>query len=280
MLLLDLFDRVGREVPGAPMSGFVASVNGEVERLWKVRKWDHFVTEVSMSTTHSFDNLQAAWEPSSETQFITDSDSNGLFDDLHVGKQFTVDGTAYAVLTVVSANVCTIDGQLDLATGVEGSLPRVVFPLPNGEVVDDVAAPIFRTMMKVFRQGEEQTSVLLERCEYILRYPSSGVTTLELRTVLSGDTPYIVRFLRAPVKATGLGDTVDLGEILDECIYWALEFRYRSKRPPVSEMDMLPWQRLASQAQERWAQELKGAKAAETLKHARRGRNQEVVFRL
>lgn len=280
MLLLDLFDRLGREVPGAPMSGFIASVNSEVESLWKVRKWDHFVTEVEFSTTHSFDNLQAAYEPSSETQFITDSDEGGLFESLHVGKTFTVDGTGYTVLSIVDSNVCTIDGELDIASGLSGSLPRVAFPLPNGEVVDDVTAPIFRKMMKVFRQGAEFETVLVDRCEYLLRYPSSGVTVLELHTTLSGDTPYVVRFVRAPVKATVLNDTVDLGELLDECLYWRLEYRYRSKRPPVSEIDMLPWQRLVSAAQTRGDEELRGAKAAETLKHARRGRMAEVVFRL
>ena len=279
MLLLDLFDRLGREVPGAPMSGFVASVNGEVERLWKVRKWDHFVVEVAMSTTLGFDNLTVTNGVDSAT--VVDGDAQGLFDALHVGKSMTIGGETYTVASVTDGDTLVL-GSESVATGpgVAGSLPRVVFLLPNGEVVDDVAAPVFRKMMKVFRQGEELMAPLEDARDYFLRYPEAGVTVLELRRTLIGDTPYVVRYVRAPVKATGLDSTVDLGETLDECLYWALEYRYRSKRTPVSELDMLPWQRLVSQAQERWAQELRGAKAADTLRSARRGRNRDVVFKM
>ncbi len=279
MLLLNLFDRLGREVPGAPMSGFIATVNSEVESIWKVRKWDHFVTEVEFSTAHSFDNLTVT--NGVDTATVVDGDAGGLFDALHVAKTMTIGGKTYTVDSVTDANTLVLGAlSSDTGTGLAGSLPRVVFSLPNGEVVAAVTAPIFRKMMKVFRQGAEFEQVLVDRCEYLLRYPSAGVTVLELHTTLSGDTPYVVRFVRAPVKATVLNDSVDLGELLDECLYWRLEYRYRSKRPPVSEIDMLPWQRLVSAAQTRGDEELKGAKAAETLKHARRGRMAEVVFRL
>ena len=271
MTLIDLYKRLERNVPG-PKSGFIAEVNRVVGEIWRERKWLHFMAETTFTTTHTFSNLTVTNGSGSAT--VVDADANGYFDALHDGKTLTIVDQGYTIDSVTDSNTVVIDQESDdTGAGLAGSVPRVVFALPSA------ASTNFRQMVKVFKQGYEETDVLLDPDDYILQLPSSGVTTLELQESLFGSTDYVVRYVRAHIEQDGLDDTLDVDDELTDAVYHALEAHYLRMYPPQNELTMLPWQRRVSAADDKYEKALNGAKKKETLRRRSAARNEKVMFR-
>lgn len=273
MTIVELFQRLVRNVPGAPMTGFLSEVNSEVRRLWRARAWQWWQVEVAMDTTHSFDAL--AITNGAETATVVDGDAQGLFDALHVGRTFTIEGVGYTVESVTDEDTLVLSTVYDFDGGANpesGTLPRVVFSLPT------TAGLVFSRMVKVFLSGEEELVQLHDPRHYTLGLASGGVSRMELRVQLHGATDYVVRYLRRPAEATSLAATLDVSDDLLDALYHGLEGRYLRRTPPKSETEMVSWQRRVSESQTLYEDALKAAKASETMRRVERRLNAPVVF--
>jgi len=270
---LDLFERLSRNVPGASMSGFVAEINEEVRNLWRARSWHWWQAEVSFGTTHSFSNLSITNGVDSAT--VVDGDAQGVFDALHVGRTFTIEGNGYVVASVTDGDTLVLDGLYDFDGGSNpesGTLGRVVFTLPT------TAGLVFARMEKVYLSGDEACTVLEDPRDYILGLAVAGVSRMEFRVQLSGSTDYVVRYLRRPALVTGLEQVVDVSADLEDGLYHGLEGRYLRRIPPRSELEMVAWQRRVSESDSLRDKAVSAAKVSETMRRVERGRNARVVF--
>lgn len=267
MNLLTLLTRVLDEVPSAETRGFRQVCNRAVNDLWGMKEWEHYYSETSMTTTHTFTNLTVA--NGATTATVTDADAGGLFDASHVGKVFTIEDETYTVQSVTSANVLVLSTtSTDTGTGLGGSLPRVVLTLPSA----------FRRMVKVYLEGDEE-NYLVDPDDYTLRIPSGGTHTLQLEKVLVGSTDYVVRYFRQPTAVTELNSTVDVSAGMEDALFYALAKKYYQQRPPQTELEMLPWQRRVSEYEASYEQALQRALKEDRLRRRMQRRNAPVMFR-
>lgn len=269
----ELLQRLVRNVPGAPMSGFVAELNEEVRRLWRARAWQWWQVEVAMSTSHSFAALAITNGVDSAT--VVDGDAQGVFDALHVGRTFTIEGVGYTVASVTDSNTLVLSGLYDFDGGSNpesGTLPRVAFALPT------TAGLVFSRMIRVFLSGDEDLVQLYDPRHYTLGLAVGGVSRMELRVALYGSTDYVVRYLRRPVEVVGLDAEIDVSEDLVDPLYHGLEGRYLRRTEPKSETEMVSWQRRVSESQTLLEETLKAAKASETMRRVERRQNAKTVF--
>ncbi len=235
MLVVDLLRGLLDELPNASVGDFVAQVNRRVEGLWGMRRWEHYVSSASVSATLDFDNLTVTNGVDSAT--VVDGDAGGLFDALHVGKLFTIEGTTYLVESVTDGNTLVLGAESDdVGAALEGSLPRVVFSLPT----------TFRMLYGSPFRADYVACVLSDPQEYLVRAPVAGVYVMEFHRLLSHD--YVVPFYRAPVPVTGPGDTVDIWSGLEEALRASVLRQYLGKVRAQDELDMAMLQTRRSDA--------------------------------
>lgn len=213
MLMVDLVQRVLRVDGAVPVRDFLGVLNDQVNQVWEDFRWPYYVTELSVSASLSFDNLTVT--NGATTATVVDVDAGGLFHALHVGKQFTIEDVQYTVSSVTDANTLVISTvSEDTGTGLAGSLPRVVYALPSnfGRLY---GAPYPSSILN--RDVDAPCFYLEDPQDYRITGPSSGIYTLELRTLLT--EAYTLRYIRRPTACTGPGSTVDVDSPLEKVIF-------------------------------------------------------------
>lgn len=259
--------RLKDEAPQVPLGGFTSRLNDVVRGLWESYRWPYYVTSVAMSATHEFVDLQAAWDPGTETQYITDSDAGGLFEERHVGLPMTVDGESYTILSVVSSDVVTIDAELAIASGLEGSVARVRFNLPA-----NFGRMYGRPYMASGYYSVWEHSMLEDPRHYRLEGPTAaGVYSLALWVVLS--ETYTVPYLRVPTAVTGPGSAVDVDGDMEKVVYAGLLKHFLRRVRAGSEIELAQLQQQVREADLAYEQGLRALRGMQAGRDENVGRN-------
>lgn len=253
MYVYELLSEILLAVPRAPVGDFRPRVNEYVRRIWESYRWPFYVSQATVSSAHTFSNLSTLPGGSNTTQ-VTDDGANGYFDDLHVGKTLTIAGTRYTIATVQSSDVVEVTPELDVDTGLAGSLPRVLYS--PGATFSRLYGKPYRSV-EVYPDRYMDAYSLEDPRDYVLERVS-GSWRLRFVRVLSED--WIVRWYRLPVDATGPSSTLDLPDDLEGCLYQGLLGHYLQRVDARGELELAQIQVRAREAKKEHERRLKEAR--------------------